>query len=118
MPYSGRGDGARGADLNGTRYYAEGPPVNVNGGQGAYGVGRLRGPNHRPVYFNEPAPWTSQYYDTTASVGTPDAPGCARPGPQRRLHLPRCGTGRAEPGRGGRPDGGRGGPGEGPGGFR
>jgi hypothetical protein len=75
MPYTGRGDGARGADLNGTRYYAEGPPVNLNGGLGAYGVARLRGPNHRPVYFNEPAPWTSQYYDTTASVGTPDAPG-------------------------------------------
>jgi hypothetical protein len=75
MPYTGRGDGARGADLNGTRYYAEGPPVNLNGGLGSYGVARLRGPNHRPVYFNEPAPWTSQFYDTTASVGTPDAPG-------------------------------------------
>jgi hypothetical protein len=75
MPYNGRGDGARGADLNGTRYYAEGPPVAVNAGQGSYGVSRLRGPNHRPVYFNEPSPWTSQFYDTTASVGTPDAPG-------------------------------------------
>jgi hypothetical protein len=77
MPYGSgeRGDGARGADLNGTRYYAEGPPVNTNGGLGAYGVSRLRGPNHRPVFFSEPAPWTSQFYDTTASVGTPDSPG-------------------------------------------
>jgi len=75
MPYTGRGDGARGADLAGTRYYAEGPPINVNGGLGDYGIARLRGPNHRPVYFNEPAPWTSQFYDTTADVGTPDAPG-------------------------------------------
>ena len=84
MPYGGRGDGARGADLNGTRYYAEGPPVEglANAGQGAYGVSRLRGPNHRPVAFNEPAPWSSQYYDTTASVGTPDAPGPGGQAPQ------------------------------------
>jgi hypothetical protein len=76
MPYgAGRGDGARGADLNGTRYYAEGPPINVNGGQGSYGIARLRGPNHRPVFFTEPAPWTAQFYDTTADVGTADAPG-------------------------------------------
>ncbi len=75
MPYSGRGDGARGADLNGTRYYESGPPVAVNAGLGAYGVARLRGPNHRPVSFTEPAPWSAQYYDTTASVGTTEAPG-------------------------------------------
>ena len=78
MPYGSgeRGNGARGADLNGTRYYAEGAATGlVNAGMGSYGVSRLRGPNHRPVAFNEPAPWSSQFYDTTASVGTPDAPG-------------------------------------------
>jgi hypothetical protein len=93
MPYNGRGDGARGADLNGTRYYAEGPPVALNAGLGAFGVARLRGPNHRPVYFNEPAPWTAQYYDTTASVGTPDAPGPGGQAPQNVYTSPEFGRG-------------------------
>jgi hypothetical protein len=95
MPYGGRGDGARGADLNGTRYYEEGPPVAglANAGQGAYGISRLRGPNHRPVYFNEPAPWTSQYYDTTASVGTPDNPGAGGQQPQAIYVSPETGRG-------------------------
>ena len=78
MPYGAgeRGDGARGAQLSGTRYYAEGPPVALNAGLGDYGVARLRGDKtKRPVSFTEPAPWTSQFYDTTASTGTVDAPG-------------------------------------------
>ncbi len=78
MPYgkAERGGGARGAQLNGTRYYAEGPPVPLNAGLGDYGVARLRGDKtKRPVSFTEPAPWTSQFYDTTASVGSADAPG-------------------------------------------
>lgn len=74
MPYTGRGDGARGADLNGQRYYAAGPPAFLNGGQGQFGVSRLRG-GKRPVSFTEPAPWTSNFYDTTGSVGTTDNPG-------------------------------------------
>ena len=78
MPYGPgeRGGGARGADLNGTRYYAEGPPVALNAGVGSYGVAWLRGDKtKRPVSFTEPAPWTAQFYDTTSSVGTADAPG-------------------------------------------
>ena len=94
MPYGGKGDGARGASLNGTRYYAEGPPVAVNAALGSYGVSRLRGPRHRPVYFNEPAPWTSQFYDTTASVGTPDQPGPGGQAPDAIYTSP-------DPGRGG-----------------
>jgi hypothetical protein len=81
MPYNGRGDGGRGADLNGTRYYATGAPEFPNAGMGAYGVERLRGPLHRPTMFAEPAPWSAQYYDTTASVGTPDSPGTASQSP-------------------------------------
>lgn len=81
MPYTGRGDGARGADLNGTRYYATGAPEFANAGQGQYGVGRLRGPNHRPTVFTTPAPWSANYYDTTDSTGTPDAPGPAGQSP-------------------------------------
>jgi hypothetical protein len=75
MPYGGRGDGARGADLNGQRYYATGAPQFLNAGMGQYGAARLAGPNHRPTMFQEPAPWSANYYDTTAEVGTPAAPG-------------------------------------------
>jgi hypothetical protein len=76
MPYGGRGNGARGADLNGQRYYATGQQSQfLNGGQGEYGVGRLRGDgNKRPVSFTQPAPWTASFYDTTASVGTSGDP--------------------------------------------
>lgn len=74
MPYAGRGDGARGADLNGQRYYATGQTGQfLNGGQGEYGIARQRG-SKRPVGFIQPAPWTANVYDTTDSVGTTDNP--------------------------------------------
>jgi hypothetical protein len=74
MPYGGRGDGARGADLNGQRYYAAGQAGQfMNGGMGGYGTARQLG-SKRPVGFTQPAPWTANYYDTTASVGTTDNP--------------------------------------------
>jgi hypothetical protein len=91
MPYNGRGDGARGADLNGTRYYATGAPVNVNGANGEYGIGRLRGPNHRPTVFTEPAPWSQNYYDTTQTTGTPDQPGPATQAPDMVYVSPSAG---------------------------
>lgn len=75
MPYTGRGNGARGADLNGTRYYAEGQSDQFfNAGQGSYGIAREQG-GSRPVSFTEPAPWTANFYDTTDGVGTTDNPG-------------------------------------------
>ncbi len=76
MPYGGRGDGARGADLNGQRYYATGQIDQFfNAGQGDYGIERARGAgNKRPVSFTEPAPWTSQFYDTTDDVENQSAP--------------------------------------------
>lgn len=77
MPYSGRGDGARGAALNGQRYYGTwtGQPQFANSVMGSYGRSRADGPNHRPTNFQVPAPWWQNYYDTTASVGTPQNPG-------------------------------------------
>jgi hypothetical protein len=70
MPYGGRGDGARGADLNGQRYYSTGQQDQFwNAGQGDYGIARQLGNgNKRPVSFTQPAPWTGQYYDSTPSV--------------------------------------------------
>lgn len=75
MPYGGRGDGARGADLNGTRYYATGQDDEfANAGLGQYGLRRLQGAK-QPTLFAEPAPWSANNYVTTADVGTPDNPG-------------------------------------------
>jgi hypothetical protein len=76
MPYGGRGNGARGADLNGQRYYATGQQDEfLNAGQGEYGVARYEGSgNKRPVAFSQPAPWTANFYDTTQSVGTQSDP--------------------------------------------
>lgn len=70
MPYNGRGDGARGADLNGQRYYAQGVGQWFwNAGQGDYGIARARGGDHkRPVSFETPGPWTANFYDTTPGV--------------------------------------------------
>jgi hypothetical protein len=83
MPYAGRGNGARGADLNGQRYYATGQQSQfLNAGQGEYGIERQRGSgNKRPVGFTQPAPWSANYYDTTASIGTADDPN-AKPAQQ------------------------------------
>lgn len=76
MPYGGRGNGARGADLNGQRYYAAGGYDNFqNGGQGAYGISRQRGRKRPIASFVEPAPWSSNFYDTTEGVGSQDNPG-------------------------------------------
>lgn len=70
MPYGGRGDGARGADLNGERFYATGQAQQFwNAGQGDYGIARKLGGDHkRPVSFTTPAPWTANFYDTTDGV--------------------------------------------------
>jgi hypothetical protein len=81
MPYGGRGDGARGAQLSGLRYYATGQADQFwNAGQGDYGIARARG-GKRPVSFTMPAPWSANYYDTTESVGTSEAPGAATQAP-------------------------------------
>lgn len=77
MPYSGAGDGSRGAHLNGQRYYGTGQSDQFwNAGQGNYGIERQRGAGaKRPVAFTEPGPWTANFYDTTAEVGSAEAPG-------------------------------------------
>lgn len=97
MPYTGRGDGARGADLNGQRRYATGQDTQFwNAGQGDYGVARQRG-NKRPVSFQQPAPWSSNVYDTTESVGTNDNPN-QNPGQQPQAVYQSPAAGRASNG--------------------
>lgn len=93
MPYGGRGDGARGAQLSGVRYYATGQAEQFwNAGQGDYGIARAQGADHkRPVSFTQPAPWTANYYDTTESVGTTGAPGPATQAPQLVFVSPSAG---------------------------
>lgn len=83
MPYGRRGDGARGADLNGQRRYATGQEDQFwNAGQGEIGIARRRGRLVRSgVSFTQPAPWSSNVYTTTGSVGTNDTPN-TQPGQQ------------------------------------
>lgn len=87
MPYAGRGDGARGADLNGQRYYATGQQDQFwNANQGDYGIYRQAGGGvKRPVSFDQPAPWTSNYQDTTPQAqvqASPQAPDMTYVSPQ------------------------------------
>lgn len=91
MPYTGRGDGARGAQLSGQRYYGTGQQDQFwNAGQGNYGIARERG-GKRPVSFQEPAPWTTNFYDTTSEVGTSDSPGTPTQGGQQIYVSPSAG---------------------------
>jgi hypothetical protein len=62
----------RGAVLDGTRFYQV-PDTELNQG-GDYGRYRKSHPS-RPTVFQEPAPWSAGYYDTSDSVGGPDTPG-------------------------------------------
>lgn len=73
MPFTSRGNGARGADLNGTRYYGDVAAQEYFGDQGgSYGYGReIPNGQHRPTEFYEPGPWTENFYDTTETAGSP-----------------------------------------------
>jgi hypothetical protein len=79
----------RGAVLDGARYFqAPGSELNVGAQGGAYGQ-RVRGhQRHRPTIFREPAPWTENFYDSTDSVGSADAPGTNRHQPDAVLYSP------------------------------
>lgn len=81
----------RGADLSGQRYtMARGENLN-QGGHGHYGISRKRGPLHRPVRFQQPGPWTQNYYDVSPHEGS-QAPNMVhrsasnRPQPKPKKH--------------------------------
>jgi hypothetical protein len=55
----------RGGRLTGQRYFGElAAQQQIGLESDAYGISRARGPRHRPVGFEVPAPWTANYYDT------------------------------------------------------
>lgn len=99
MPYNGRGDGARGAQLSGQRFYTTGQAQQFwNAGQGDYGISRQRG-GKRPVSFQEPGPWTANFYDTTNEVGTSDSPGTPTQSPDMVYTSPSSGRAKNSTGR-------------------
>jgi hypothetical protein len=58
----------RGADLSGERYFLSGQPeIQLNAQQGRYGQRKKEGPLHRPTTFSQPAPWSANFYDTSAA---------------------------------------------------
>ena len=55
----------RGGRLTGERYFgALADQQRIGLPSDAYGISRARGPRHRPVRFEQAAPWTANYYDT------------------------------------------------------
>lgn len=61
----------RGGRMTGQRYFGDlADQQQVGLPSDSYGIVRARGPRHRPVKFEQPAPWTVNYYDTA-----PEDPG-------------------------------------------
>jgi hypothetical protein len=61
----------RGGRYDGTRYF--GPlddQQQIGLPSDAYGRARALGPNHRPLRFTRPQPWSVNYYDVAAPAGT------------------------------------------------
>lgn len=72
FPEGYRGDRhLRGAILDGTRYFgALRDQAQIGLNSDGYGIARRRGPRHRPVRFERPAPWSANYYDVAPEHGT------------------------------------------------
>jgi len=61
----------RGARLTGQRYFgAIQDQQEIGLPSDAYGIARARGPRHRPVRFEQPQPWTANYYDSPPESAT------------------------------------------------
>jgi hypothetical protein len=60
----------RGGRLTGQRYFGElAAQQQIGLESDAYGIARARGPQHRPTRFQQPAPWTVNYYDAAPDAG-------------------------------------------------
>lgn len=63
----------RGARMSGQRYFgAIEDQQRIGLPSDSFGISRRRGPRHRPVRFDLPAPWTANYYDISPDEGTQD----------------------------------------------
>ena len=61
----------RGARLTGDRYFGALRDQQMIGlDTDAYGISRARGPRHRPVKFEQPQPWSANYYDVAPDAGS------------------------------------------------
>ena len=62
----------RGGRLTGERYVgALADQQRIGLPSDAYGLSRARGPRHRPVSFQQPEPWTANYYDQPPEAKAP-----------------------------------------------
>ena len=60
----------RGGRYDGTRYFGElSAQQKIGLPSDSYGIKRARGPNHRPVRFEQPPPWTANFYDVPPEQG-------------------------------------------------
>lgn len=83
----------RGGRLTGQRYFgAIRDQQRVGLDSDAYGLSRARGPRHRPVRFEQPVPWSANYYDVPAGAAA-TAPDMVHTSPSRprRTGRPRRG---------------------------
>jgi len=74
----------RGARMSGQRYFgAIIDQQRIGIAEDSYGIARKRGPRHRPVRFQTPAPWSANYYDV-APQGGEQAPDMIHAAPATR----------------------------------
>jgi hypothetical protein len=60
----------RGGRLTGQRYFgALADQQRIGLATDGYGIARARGPRHRPIRFEQPGPWTANYYDVPGDQG-------------------------------------------------
>lgn len=95
----------RGGRFDGTRYFGElSAQQQIGLPSDSYGIKRARGPNHRPVRFEQPAPWTANYYDLPPAEGetSPDQIHRSPVAARRATGTPRGSRGATPRGRRGR----------------
>lgn len=72
-PPHGSAPHLRGGRYSGQRYFgALEDQQRIGIPSDSYGIQRKRGPRHRPVGFQTPAPWTANYYDVAPEHGRED----------------------------------------------
>ena len=96
----------RGGRYDGTRYFGElKDQQRIGLPSDSFGIKRARGPNHRPTRFEQPPPWTANFYDVPPDEGdtAPDQIHRSPVGPRRSPGTSRGSrgpTGRSRRGRG------------------